>query len=71
MVKNGATTKQIATINRVEPKTINFLLEGFMKLVPNAGPVVRQAMTVPAALVLHSNEMAWSLTLTALKLKKS
>lgn len=42
-----------------------------MKLVPNAGPVVRQAMTVPAALVLHSNEMAWSLTLTALKLKKS
>ena len=29
-----------------------------MKLVPNAGPVVRQAMTVPAALVLHSSEMA-------------
>ena len=58
MVKNGATTRHIATIDRVEPKTINFLLEGFMKLVPNAGPVVRQAMTVPAALVLHSNEMA-------------
>ena len=38
-------------------KNISFLCEDFMKFIANAGPEVKQAKVIPAALALHSKDI--------------
>ncbi len=61
---NGTAIKQVETKSKQEPKNKSFLWDGFMNLVPNAGPEVKQAKVTPAALALQSNEIPWSPTPT-------
>ena len=53
----GTMNRHNAGIIIESAKNISFLCEDFMKFIANAGPEVKQAKVIPAALALHSKDI--------------